>query len=324
MFRWHLRREAPVPSATLGVAWTVQLAREMKSYDQTSDLPPVPPVEPEPRAVSTKRSHRNLLTRVASAAVLLPLLLWPLHRGGLWSAALFGAAAGLAAHEFYRLVFQRIGFEAALGVAIAVLLPALPALAPGAPVHAALVVLAGASMLIWSYHLFRCEIAKAPVHAAHVLSGLFFCAVGLFALSLLREGPDGRRWVWCVLLATWSNDALAYFAGRAVGRIKLAPRISPGKTWEGAIAGAVASLGSILLARSTFFPALSIGDALVLGGVTAILGPVGDLCKSLLKRSAGVKESGRLIPGHGGMLDRIDALLFNTPAVLLYVGWLRA
>ena len=116
---------------------------------------------------------------------------------------------------------------------------------------------------------------------------------------------------------------LAYFFGRFLGKHKLYPEVSPAKTWEGFFGGFVGSIGFLFLQKAFFFSHLTVVDCLVLGILGGILGPAGDLCESMLKRAYGVKDSGTIIPGHGGMLDRIDALIFNGPMVLLYVQFVR-
>jgi phosphatidate cytidylyltransferase len=122
---------------------------------------------------------------------------------------------------------------------------------------------------------------------------------------------------------TFGNDTGAYFAGRGLGRHKLYPAVSPAKTVEGGIGGLLASVLVMFLARATLAPWLTIGDCLLVALPAAVLGPVGDLVESLIKRAAGVKDSGRLIPGHGGVLDRIDALLFVAAWVFVYAMYLR-
>jgi phosphatidate cytidylyltransferase len=123
-----------------------------------------------------------------------------------------------------------------------------------------------------------------------------------------------------VLLAIFADDTAAYFGGRALGRHKLAPAISPGKTWEGFLFGMAAAIFVVFVAlyhdRDEF---LSIGESLLLGIVVALAAPVGDLFESMLKRDMGVKDSGRMLAGHGGVLDRIDAILFAFPAAYFTV-----
>jgi phosphatidate cytidylyltransferase len=135
---------------------------------------------------------------------------------------------------------------------------------------------------------------------------------------MLRLGRDGLWWVVLACALTWLDDTGAYFAGRAFGRHKLLPKVSPKKTWEGFAGGWLASLAAAFAVRAIGFHALSVVDCLVLGLLAGIVGPTGDLSESLLKRSLDVKDSGRILPGHGGILDRIDALLFNGVLVFVY------
>jgi phosphatidate cytidylyltransferase len=125
-----------------------------------------------------------------------------------------------------------------------------------------------------------------------------------------------------VFVSIWMCDSAAYFAGRAFGRHKLFPRVSPNKTWEGAVAGLVAAIGTFLLARGLILPYLSIASALVCGSIVGVFGQLGDLIESLLKRDAGVKDSSALIPGHGGILDRFDSLIFVAPLLFFYLDFL--
>jgi phosphatidate cytidylyltransferase len=137
----------------------------------------------------------------------------------------------------------------------------------------------------------------------------------------LRGVDAGRDWVFFALFTTFASDTIAFFAGRALGRHKLAPGISPGKTWEGAIAGVFgAIIFSLLLVTLLSLP-LSYGQAILLGLLVSIFGQLGDLTESLFKRNMGVKDSGRLIPGHGGVLDRMDSVVFAGIVVYYYVIW---
>jgi phosphatidate cytidylyltransferase len=146
--------------------------------------------------------------------------------------------------------------------------------------------------------------------------GTIWIGVGLGFFILLRHLPEhGVLALYTVLFAVWAGDTFAYLAGRLLGRHKMAPSTSPGKTWEGFVFGTAATIGAAFLIlyqdRHDF---LSIAQSLVLGVIVALAGPLGDLFESLLKRDAGVKDSGSLLGGHGGMLDRLDAFLFAAPA----------
>jgi phosphatidate cytidylyltransferase len=152
--------------------------------------------------------------------------------------------------------------------------------------------------------------------------GLFYIGGLLPALPLLHR-DHGPMWLVLALALTFANDTGAYFVGVAWGKHKLAPAISPGKTWEGAIGGLVASMGVVFIFRFFSLLNLSLLDCVLLGFPAAVLGPTGDLLESLCKRCAGAKDSGRLLPGHGGILDRIDALLFVGAYVYCYVSLFR-
>ena len=152
--------------------------------------------------------------------------------------------------------------------------------------------------------------------------GVFYVG-GLLAALPLLHARMGSAWVALAIAVTFGNDTGAYFIGRAFGRHKLAPVISPGKTVEGAVGGLAASLGVTFAARGLLMPELTVRDCAMIGVPSAIVGPAGDLVESLLKRAAGVKDSGKLLPGHGGILDRIDALLFVGAYVCLYATQLR-
>ncbi|MCY4575358.1 MAG: phosphatidate cytidylyltransferase [Chloroflexi bacterium] len=143
-----------------------------------------------------------------------------------------------------------------------------------------------------------------------------FLAAGL----ALREGDDGLAWLSYAILLTFASDTAAYAVGRLAGRHRLAPTISPGKTWEGAVGGIIgAAAVSAVFAWFVELDALPLVAAIPLGAGLSVLGQLGDLTESWLKRKADVKDSGNLLPGHGGILDRLDSLLPILPAVLVYV-----
>ena len=135
---------------------------------------------------------------------------------------------------------------------------------------------------------------------------------------LLRNLDQGYKYIFLLFLVTWMGDTAAYYVGSSLGRKKLYPRISPNKTILGSLGGLLGSTGGAFIAKYWFFPELGSGDCLVLGILLGIFGQLGDLCESLLKRSTGVKDSGGLMPGHGGLLDRIDSILFTGAVVYLF------
>ncbi len=170
---------------------------------------------------------------------------------------------------------------------------------------------------IW--FLFRFHNLETVVkHNAYVFFGFFYVGGLLAHLVFLRELPQGREWIYLVLLVTMASDTLAYFSGKALGKRKLYPAISPNKSIEGAIGGLAGAVCGAVVAKFWFMPGLGLLECLVLGLLLGPLAQVGDLFESMLKRSFEVKDSGALIPGHGGILDRLDSLLFVFPPAYYY------
>ena len=176
--------------------------------------------------------------------------------------------------------------------------------------------------------LLRPQKAEAFTSWAWTVAGILYVGWLLSFLVALRGAEDGRNWVFFALFTTFASDTAAFFVGRAWGRRKLAPNISPAKTWEGAIAGVFgAILISLIFVPSHFFtwpnplhlPRLGYWSAVLLGLFISILGQMGDLAESLFKRNMGVKDTSQLIPGHGGLLDRMDSIVFAGVVVYYYV-----
>lgn len=261
--------------------------------------------------------HRQMFsdwrTRLATAGVALPPVGAALWFGAPASSLLFGAAGAISAFEYYRIVFGRVPRDAYHGIAATAALPLLPGLIGGNPAAAAgFWILVAAAIIAWAIQVARGVTAGATERAGHILAGILFAGPGLFALASLREGADGRAWTFAVLLVTWSNDAAAYAIGRAVGRHKLVPALSPGKTWEGVFGGMLGSAAATAVVWAACRPVIPVAELAVLCAGSAVVGPLGDLTKSVVKRAHRAKDSGRLFPGHGGLLDRIDAVLWNS------------
>ena len=272
-----------------------------------------------------KEQNRNLALRVASAAVLAPLAIYATWHGGLFFAGLCAAAAALAAAELVAM-FVPLRLPEAYGILVAALVPFAPWYAGGQYPPWTPVALAFAAMGLLALHVFTSEVADMARRASAVALAWIYVAPVVASVVSLRL-RFGTGWVILAFAAAFLNDTSAYFAGRFLGRHKLLERISPKKTWEGAAGGVLGSvLGALavrLLDVTHDLGTLSLAGAAAIGLGAAVLGPVGDLAESMLKRSAGVKDSGRLIPGHGGLLDRIDALLFVAPWVWVYAAFLR-
>ncbi len=192
-----------------------------------------------------------------------------------------------------------------------------------APLVPVVVVTAGFVLLLWEA-LSRTNRNEALPTAAGGFLGLLYVAVPFAFLLDLRTEPAGHKLVLLVLVMVWAGDIAAYYVGRALGRHKLAPQISPGKTVEGAAASLLATVaaGFWLISKGGWFPDSSLRHAVVLPVVVNLAAQAGDLVESALKRGAGVKDSSSILPGHGGMLDRIDSLLLAVPALWYYYIWL--
>lgn len=251
---------------------------------------------------------RNVFIRIATAAVGIPVVLLINAVGGFAFGAAVVAAAGLALYEFYSLL-EATGFKPAwpIGGLAGVVIPAVPLVNYPAD-RAWLGIIVFVIVLSSGYFLLPSVYGRNA--ASWGLTVLPVVAVGVFlgTLSELRMLPLGAWWVVLVLVITWAYDTGAYAAGRLVGKHPFMHHVSPNKTAEGVAGGLLlACLGALLVTRAlpiSWWQGLSIG---LIGGLAAQLG---DLAESMLKREAGWKDSGAIIPGHGGLLDRIDGMLF--------------
>ncbi|MFW2387279.1 MAG: phosphatidate cytidylyltransferase, partial [Polyangiales bacterium] len=177
-----------------------------------------------------------------------------------------------------------------------------------------LVIILGA--MAWSL-LQDDPLHNASVRVGWLLGTPVYVGGTLAALALVRDFDPTGAWVLLTMVLAWGSDTSAYFVGRKFGKTKLAPRISPKKTLEGSAGGLAASVvGAVIM--SIFLPGLTVPDAIALGILAGAAGQAGDLLMSVLKRSSGVKDSGGILPGHGGILDRVDALAFTGPATWAY------
>jgi phosphatidate cytidylyltransferase len=254
----------------------------------------------------------NWLLRVLVSLAGIPLVLGVLWMGGWWLFALLAVASLVALHEFYGMTRElRPLVLAGYGGVIAALL--------GAHLGGIEWLLAGfLATFLLGFLLFLVATTRAPatVSISGTILGAAWIGFGLGCVLLLRDIPQHARLAaFTVLIAVWADDTAAYLVGRLVGRHKFSPALSPAKTWEGFVAGTAAAIAAAFFClydtRDTF---LSIWEAVVLGAVIAVAAALGDLFESALKRDMHVKDSGRLLPGHGGILDRLDALLFAVPA----------
>lgn len=252
----------------------------------------------------------SLASRLLVSAALLPLVLGAVYAGGWWLFALAVAGGVLALHELSTIArslrpLTLAGF-AGLGLTLI-----------GAELGGPTWLLAGLMAtvgLVFSLFLVSSVRQTATVSFAVTVLGVAWVGGGVGHLLLVRDMPsDGRLLLFTVLFAVFADDTAAFFVGRAIGRHRLAPAISPGKSWEGFVAG---TLAGVLV---TFFAlyeqdVVGIGESIVLGLVITFASALGDLFESAVKRDLAVKDSGRLLAGHGGVLDRLDSLLWAGPA----------
>ena len=251
------------------------------------------------------------LSRILVAVVALPVVLGVVWLGGWWLFALVAVGSIVALHEYTSMTRQLR--PVVLGGYVGVL-----AMLVGASRGGIEWLLGGFMLAIavtFALHVLAETRQPPTVAIGATLLGVAWIGFGLGHLVLLRDTEEGRLALYTVLIAVFAADTLAFFAGRLLGRHKLAPTMSPGKTWEGFVAGTLAAVAVAFFAlyedRATY---LSIPQALVLGLVVALAAAAGDLFESALKRDMQVKDTGRLLGGHGGVLDRIDSLLWAGPA----------
>jgi phosphatidate cytidylyltransferase len=273
----------------------------------------------------------ELARRVGFAAVAIPLVLLVVWYGGLPLAALIATAAALGTGELFGLA-ERTGTRPlrVLGIATAALLPLAAWLALDRPEAAAGFAewgLYGAALwlvILLTWALAARSPAERPLPATAItLLGVVYAGALPASVILIRHGAEPTRswaglWLVCFpLVVTWVCDTAAMFGGRAFGGPKLSPVVSPGKTRSGALAGVVGALLVAPIFSAWVFPRwgvdLGLGRALAIAAVLSVVGQVGDLAESLFKREAGVKDSSHLLPGHGGILDRLDSLYFVMP-----------
>lgn len=290
------------------------------------------------------------MKRILTALVLIPLVLLAVFRAPDWFfTSLVGIVAILATVEYLQIVeaygikparFVTYGFSALLFAVLAMVLQG------GVPVSFALA--AGVIVFVLGPSIYLAlgmrenELRDVLPSVSTGMFGLLYISIALACLAFVRALPEGWFFVLLTFFCVWGGDTAAYYVGRSIGRIKFAPRVSPKKTWEGAIASVLAAVAiaflfcwwapsmqewlyahgilkfspqkSLLLLRA---PSWAIALA---GAVINIAAQQGDLFESLIKRGAGVKDSGTMLPGHGGILDRIDALLFAAPvSAILFV-----
>lgn len=276
----------------------------------------------------------GLIRRVMTATIFVIIMLVGLFTGPITFGALFLLITGACLWEFFSMVLdkrtRRDRIRKSFGVALGLLPFVLVTIFKirGIPPSEELITLASLlfSPLIFSIFIYELYAAsKEPfVNIAFLILGLFYIGLPFALLGFIAfDGQEFMyRVVFGILVLTWVNDTGAYLVGSKIGKTPLFPRVSPNKTWEGTIGGMVTTLifGGLL---GLYFDEIALQHWLVLAVIVALFGTLGDLVESMLKRSVGVKDSGTLLPGHGGVLDRFDAFIFVIPFAAAYILYIR-
>ena len=258
--------------------------------------------------------------RVLSAAILIPLAALLAYLGGWWFFVAIAAILLMALYEFYQLTIAG-GYHpaTALGIlfGLGLLLTArFPQMSLTEPLMATALVLS----LIWHLVAYERKLTDTPTNdwALTIAGALYLGWMGHLFLRL-RDMPNGLWWILLACVPIWVGDTGAYLVGVKWGQHKCCPRLSPKKSWEGTVAGWLT--GTLSTVVIWLLIGLPLVQGLILGLLLSVITPLGDLAESMFKRQVGVKDSGNLIPGHGGALDRMDSLLFSVPIVFYYVTY---
>jgi len=263
------------------------------------------------------------MSRIITALIVLPVLIASIYFSWLWPLFIVMAVAAmvLGLYEFWLLAKRRgmkpdevVGFLGAAALFAGFFFDV-----PGEALLLTLIIFLIAALSVEMLKGAPFDKMISSVGAT-VLGVLYVVMLGghLVAVRMLPEQKLAAHLLFFFFLIIMGSDTGAYYTGRAFGRRKLAPKISPGKTWEGAIGGMLASLLMAIVAHYWFFPELKLRAALPLAAAMNVLGVIGDLTESALKRGAGAKDAAQVLPGHGGLLDRLDSLLFNAPLIYYF------
>lgn len=253
----------------------------------------------------SRAGQGDLVRRAVSALVLAPIVLVAVWLGGLLFAGLVAVIAAIVMLEWWAVTMphrprRAKGLDPAATIAAVAAAAAPLAMSAEQPLFAALLLVVGAGLVAILHR-------KALGSWVWPALGIGYAGIPAIALVAVRDLPGGLWMILALMVVVWATDSVAYFGGRAIGGPKLWPRVSPGKTWSGAICGLVGGVlaGAVVatIAEGPIMPALAVA------AVLSVVSQVGDLAESAIKRRFGVKDSGKLIPGHGGVMDRVDGLL---------------
>ncbi|MEI7812498.1 MAG: phosphatidate cytidylyltransferase [Ignavibacteria bacterium] len=262
----------------------------------------------------------NTAKRIIVSIVTIPLILLSSYYGGIFFLSLVCMLGAAGYYEFSRMAHHKKAFASDI-VGIA----AVSALIVNAYFHFSSLNVAvyGIVLLLLLTELFRNNDSAVLNLGASLLGilypGMFSAAVIEIRQYFVGDYHQGGLLIIAIMITIWACDSAAFFIGSAIGRHKLFVRVSPKKSWEGAVAGFISATATMIISRELFLGFISFENSLIIGILVGIVGQLGDLVESLLKRDAGVKDSSNFIPGHGGIFDRFDSLLMSAPAVYLYL-----
>lgn len=261
------------------------------------------------------KADKELKLRSLSSIGIVVVILWGINVGGLIWAFIAGAIALSSLAEYYKLAAKLKGTRISPGVGYIFSIAFIVAAVRENPQPIVL----GMILTLCVFCVFGVEIARRQItrgvsyaflNAGAVISGVLYITVPWTCMIVLRNYSFGRQVLITLFMCTWGCDVGAYIGGKMFGTVKLCEYVSPGKTVQGFISGIIGSL--IVNASAIYFYSLPTYPLILIGFICGIFGQIGDLAESLIKREAGEKDSGHVIPGHGGMLDRFDSILFNA------------
>lgn len=278
---------------------------------------------------------KNLLQRVAVGAVGIPAAIGAIWAGGWVFGVVVIAITSIALWEFYRLAGSKeaaanvglgIGWSIALQLTLVLFTQSFHN--PYQWFGAAHLIFLGGVMAVLTAELWRAR-PNALVNTGLTIAGVAYVTIFMSTLIILRNSDDrwfsswfsdkGSALVLILFVSIWLCDTAAYFVGMNFGKHKLFPRVSPKKSWEGAIGGGITAVASFVGFSMWMMPEFPLIHAVACGLIVGVMGQIGDLAESLLKRDATIKDSSHILPGHGGLLDRFDSMLFASPLVLCYI-----
>jgi phosphatidate cytidylyltransferase len=280
------------------------------------------------RSIETRSfANSSLLLRIGASIFFIPCFIVITMRGGFHFLALVDIIILIGTWEFYKMMEQKgVRPYKAIGLLCALVLSWYFFFRNGLYANLFLTLML---MTLMCLELTRKDGTSAIYHIATTILGIMYVSFLASHMILLRELPLsigreyelGSSFVFLVFIVTWSGDTMAYLVGMSIGKKPLFPRVSGKKTWEGSIGGLAASIAGVLIARATFASYLHLWQALLLGIGGGAVSQLGDLFESMIKRDASLKDASSTIPGHGGVLDRFDGLLFAAPLIYYFLKY---